>query len=87
MRPYFRNVGLIGTIFFVVVGLVSTLAAYFNVDGSFARPKLAALLFGLFWSAFTLLGIWLLLLYYKYRLLSTIHRYDRLGSCVTTKST
>jgi hypothetical protein len=68
MRPYFRNVGLICTVFFAVVGLVSTLVAYFNIDGSFARPKLAALIFGLFWSAFTFLGIWLLLLYYRYRL-------------------
>lgn len=69
MRPYFRNVGLICTVFFAVVGLVSTLAAYFNVDGSFPRPKLAALVLGIFWFAFTLLGVWLLLLYYKYRLL------------------
>lgn len=68
MRPYYRNVGLVCTVFFAVVGAVSTLAAYFNIDGSFARPKLAALIFGLFWSAFTCLGIWLLLLYYKYRL-------------------
>ena len=68
MRPYFRNVGLVCTAFFAVVGLVSTLVAYLNVDGSFAHPKLAALIFGLFWSAFFCLGVWLLLLYYKYRL-------------------
>ena len=68
MRSHFRNVGLICTAFFAVVGLVTTFAAYFNVDGSVARPKLAALIFGLFWSAFTLLGIWLLLLYHRYRL-------------------
>ena len=68
MRPYFRNVGLICTAFFAVVGLASTLAAYFNIDGSFARPRLAALVFGVFWSAWSLLGIWLLLLYYRYRL-------------------
>ena len=68
MRPYFRIVGIICTVFFAVVGVASTLVAYFNVDGSFARPRLAALIFGLFWSAFTFLGVWLLLLYYKYRL-------------------
>lgn len=68
MRPYFRNVGFICTGLFSAAGLASTLAAYFNIDGSFERPKLSALIFGLFWSAFTLLGIWLLLLYYKYRL-------------------
>jgi len=68
IRPYFRNVGLICTAFFVVVGSASVLVAYFNVDGSFAQPKLAALAFGLFWSAFVFLGLWLLLLHHKYRL-------------------
>ena len=68
MRPYFRNVGLIGIAFCAVVGVVSTLGAYVNIDGSFAHPKLASLIFGLFWSAFVFLGVWLLLLYYQYRL-------------------
>lgn len=68
LRPYFRNVGLICTAFFAVVGLTSTLVAYFNVDGSFDQPKRAALILGLLWSAFTMLGLWLLLLYNKYRL-------------------
>ena len=60
MRPHFRNVGLVCIVFFAVIGVFSTLAAYFNIDGSFARPELGALVFGLFWSAFTCLGLWLL---------------------------
>lgn len=68
MRPYFRNVGIICTVFFTVVGVVSTYAAYFNIDGSFPNPELAALVFAAVWSAFALLGVWLLLLYRKYRL-------------------
>jgi phage shock protein PspC (stress-responsive transcriptional regulator) len=55
-------------VFFAVMGVASTLAAYFNVDGSFARPKLAALIFGVFWLAFTCLAIWMLLAYYRSRL-------------------
>jgi hypothetical protein len=51
------------------MGVASTLVAYFNVDGSFARPKLAALIFGVFWLAFTCLAIWMLLAYYRSRLL------------------
>jgi hypothetical protein len=68
MRPYLRNVGVLCTIFFAIVGIVTTAVAYFNIDGSFARPELAAYFFGLFWSTFTLLGLWLLLAYSRYRL-------------------
>jgi hypothetical protein len=68
MRPYFRNAGGACTAFFLVVGFVSTFAAFFNIDGSFPRPKLMALVFAMSWSLFVLLGVWLLLLYYRYRL-------------------
>ncbi len=68
MRPYFRNVGILCTIFFAIVGIGTTAVAYFNVDGSFAHPELAAYFFALFWSTFTLLGLWLLLAYSRYRL-------------------
>lgn len=68
MRPYLRNVGVLCTIFFAIVGICTTAVAYFNIDGSFAQPELAAYFFGLFWSTFTLLGLWLLLSYSRYRL-------------------
>jgi hypothetical protein len=68
VRPYFRNVGVVCTVFFIVVGVVSTYSAYVNIDGSFPNPKTAALVFGIVWSVFSLLGVWLLLLYHKYRL-------------------
>lgn len=67
-RPYFRNVGMVCTIVFSVMGLVSVFAAYFNVDHSFARPLLAASLFGVFWSCFVLLGCWLILFSRRYHL-------------------
>lgn len=69
MGRKFRNVGIICTLFAVGFGAFSTIAAYFNVDGSFPRPKLAALLFALSSSAFALLGIWLWRIYYKYKLI------------------
>lgn len=68
MRPYLRNVGVLCTILFSVMGIVTSTVAYFNIDGSFAQPELAAYFFGLFWSTFTLLSLWLLLAYSRYRL-------------------
>jgi hypothetical protein len=69
VRRKFRNVGIACTLFAVAFGVFSTITAYFNVDGSFARPKLMALMFALGWSAFALLGIWLWRIYYKYKLI------------------
>lgn len=66
--PYFRNIGWVCTAFFLVVGFVSTFAAFFNIDGSFPRPRLFALVFAIFWSSFVLLGVWLLSFYHRYRL-------------------
>jgi len=67
-KPYFVRVSIVCTLFFALIGMAFTSAAYFNVDGSFARPKTAALFFGTFWSALTLLGIYLLAFSIKYRL-------------------
>jgi hypothetical protein len=54
--------------FFIAFGGFSVYSAYFNVDGSFPRPKLFALIFGVFWSGPTMLNIWLLLAYVRERL-------------------
>lgn len=67
-RPYFLYVGLGTLIFFVVMGIGSVVAAWWNVDGSFAHPGSAALIFGLFWSGFALLSLWLLATYFRERL-------------------
>lgn len=68
VRRYFRNVGIASTIGFALMGLTSVFASYFNVDKSFARPLLAAAIFGVFWSCFVLLGCWLILFSRRYRL-------------------
>src|SRR5260370_35504830 len=69
LRPYYLVVGIVCAGFFAVVGVTSTVVAYFNVDGSFARPYLAALVFGVFWSGFTALAVWVIAAYFRERLI------------------
>ena len=83
-RRYFLYVGIVCTVFFLVMGVGSTCVAYWNVDGSFARPKLAALTFAVFWSAFTLFGVWLLLFYTRSRLVISITSAESTGVFRTT---
>jgi hypothetical protein len=54
--------------FFVAIDVTTVVAAWWNIDGSFARPKLAAVLFGLFWSAWALASVWLWSFAVRYRL-------------------
>jgi hypothetical protein len=61
-------VGIVCAIFFSTMAIVSVVAAYWNIDGSFARPLLAAIIFGIFWSIFLLLSVWVLLAYFRERL-------------------
>ncbi len=68
MRPYFRNVGIGGTLGFLVIGVAFASFAYRNVDGSFPQPEVAALSIGLFCIGWCLLGGWLILAYFRYRL-------------------
>jgi len=52
-------------VIFTVIGVTSTIVAYFNIDGSFARPYLAAMIFGVFWSPFTALAVWVIAAYFR----------------------
>src|SRR5438132_3763373 len=65
LRRYYLVIGVVCAALFAIMGVTSTLAAYWNIDGSFARPKLAALIFGTFWSGFTLLAVWVILAYFR----------------------
>jgi hypothetical protein len=56
------------TIVMIIFGISSTVAAFFNLDGSFPRPLEAAVIFSLFWGAWTLLGIYGLVFFKKYQL-------------------
>lgn len=60
--------GIACTVFFVAMGSTTTLLAYFNVDGSFPNPEAWAVTLGLFWFAWTLLGVWLITWHGRYRL-------------------
>jgi hypothetical protein len=71
LRRLYLVIGVACAVFFCTVGVVSTATAYWNVDGSFARPKLAALIFALFWSGLTLLSVWIILAYFRERLFLT----------------
>ena len=61
-------IGVICTILFMVMGVWSVSAAYWNVDGSFPNPTLHALVYAVFWSAFTGLGLWIIVAYIRERL-------------------
>jgi hypothetical protein len=54
---------------FAAIGIVTTVAAIWNIDGSFAYPEVTALIFGTFWSGCTLLGVWIIAAYFRERLL------------------
>jgi hypothetical protein len=56
-------------VFFALAGIVSTVVAAVNVDGSFLYPVPTAIFCGCFWSGFSFLGVWLILAYYRERLL------------------
>ena len=67
-RRYYLVVGAVSAVFFGVMGVTSTIAAYFNIDGSFPQPRLSALIFGGFWLAFTLMAAWVIAAYFRERL-------------------
>jgi hypothetical protein len=68
LRLFYLVVGAISAVFCAVVGVTSTVVAYWNIDGSFARPKVSALIFGIFWSVFVVVSLWVVLAYFRERL-------------------
>jgi hypothetical protein len=68
-RQYYLIVGVLGATFFSTMGIVSFVAAYWNIDGTLPRPLLAAIIFGIFWSAMVLLRVWVLLAYFREHLI------------------
>lgn len=68
LRRFYLYLGIAGTSLFSLVGIGSTLAAFYNLDGSFRYPVFSALLFGGFFLLCTLLGIWCILAWSRERL-------------------
>ena len=66
-----RRTGIVCTAVFLALGGVSAVGAWLNLDGSFQRPRLAAVMFGVFWDGFALLGLYLIALASRYRLFIT----------------
>ena len=71
--------GVICTSFFVLMGGASVAAALWNFDGSFARPVLAAILFGAVWGGMSLIGVWIIADYLRSRLLVSEAGVAKLG--------
>ncbi len=71
--------GTVGVVFFGTAGLVSTLAAATNFDGSFGRPVTAAIIFGSGWSCITLPSVWLILEYRRSRLFISANAVCKVG--------
>ena len=65
LRRSYLALGIGATLFLASVGVVSVLAAWWNVDG---YPRTLAVAFGIGWGGFTLLGSYLILCYYRERL-------------------
>lgn len=84
-RSYFKLVGAICTVLFSLIGLWSVWVALDNSDGSFKNPLLAATVFGVFWSCFLLLGLYILLISRNYRLVVDNATIDQTGAFSTCR--
>ena len=67
-RRYYLILGVVGVVFFSAAAIGSACVALWNIDGSFAQPVLAAIVFFSCWSVFILLSVWILLAYFRERL-------------------
>ncbi len=68
IRQSLRNLGIVCVVCFVGMAILSATVAALNIDGSFKRPILAAVVFSSAFGSFSLMGWWLLLTYHRYRL-------------------
>lgn len=63
-----RKVSWVCLLFYSSAAIGSSWVALANPDGSFARPVASAIFFGVFWSVWALLSLWLLCACYRERL-------------------
>ena len=85
LRRYYLILGIACTTFFLVMGVGSTVAAYWNIDGSFPRPAMAATIFGTFWSCWILVGLYLILCHFRHSL-KVSNAEIRVVGCFSTKT-
>ncbi|WP_278467133.1 hypothetical protein [Gimesia maris] len=68
LRRDYLYLGIVGSILCLIFGTGFSLAAFWNLDGSFRYPVPTAIFIVVFFSFFMLLGIWIILAYYRERL-------------------
>ena len=83
-RRFYLGLSVACGVFFVAIGVTSTLAAYTNADGSFSHSPLLspvqfAWIFGVFWSGWTLASIWNIVAYFRERLFLTSRSIRQVG--------
>ena len=67
-QRYYRVVGGVSLVFFLGAATVSIALAPCNAGGAFPDPPLFAAFFGVAWSPFVVMSLWLVLAYYRERL-------------------
>ena len=70
---------------FAGFGVASMVAAYWNLDGSFAHPTRDATVAGVFWSCFSLFSAALAVYCYRYRLYISDSKIRQVGPFLTTE--
>ncbi|APZ92031.1 hypothetical protein [Fuerstiella marisgermanici] len=75
-------IGIVGGIFFQVMGITSVYVAYWNIDGSFPHPKAHALVYGVFWFLWTLIAFWLIAAYFRTCLFITPLEFTQQGCLI-----
>jgi hypothetical protein len=68
-RVYYLAIGVVCLAFYSGAACASSFAAWTNIDGSFRFPIPSAIFFGSFWSAWSLLSLWIILAWFRERLI------------------
>jgi hypothetical protein len=78
------EVGVGGALLFGLAGIISVAAVLSNADGSFRHPVAEAAVIGGLWSCMILLMCWLILAYYRHRLIANSGMV-RVAGCFRTR--
>lgn len=82
-RVYYLVFGVVCMVFYSGAACASTFAAWTNIDGSFRFPIPSAIFFGSFWSAWSLLSLWIIIAYFRERLVVEKRTITQRGVLVT----
>src|ERR1700722_14396804 len=69
-RRHYLVVSVICAVFSLAMGITPAVLAWHHAS-PFPRPERAALFFGVFWSVWTLLAVWVIVAYFRERLFVT----------------